>query len=94
MNSRKIIWSKNAFCALKKLDKPVRMRILEKVNSLQFEFVIPSPLVGEFKGLYKLYVGDWRVLYAFEDDSILIHKVGHRSSIYKHKVKSQDGDVT
>ncbi|MBF0565120.1 MAG: type II toxin-antitoxin system mRNA interferase toxin, RelE/StbE family [Nitrospirae bacterium] len=83
MNSKKIIWSNNARCALKKLDKPIVKRIIDRVERLQLEGFIPSPLVGKFKGLYKLYAGDWRVLYAFEDDSIVIHDVGHRSDIYK-----------
>ncbi|GAI81124.1 unnamed protein product, partial [marine sediment metagenome] len=40
-------------------------------------------LSNEIKGLLKFRVGDWRVLYTLEDDTIVIQFVGHRSKIYK-----------
>ncbi len=42
------------------IDKQVGRRILKKLNwfSENFETVVPEPLSGEFKGAYKLRVGD------------------------------------
>jgi len=42
-----------------------------------------KPLSGEFKGVYKLRVGDWRVIYTVEGDSIVVQGIGHRREIYR-----------
>ena len=42
-----------------------------------------EPLKGEFGGLYKLRLGDYRVVYARKGDgSILVLRIGHRSKVY------------
>jgi mRNA interferase RelE/StbE len=33
-------------------------------------------------GLFKIRVGDWRVVYTIEKDTIIIKAVGHRREIY------------
>jgi mRNA-degrading endonuclease RelE of RelBE toxin-antitoxin system len=33
--------------------------------------------------LFKLRVGDWRVIYTIEKDAIIIKAVGHRREIYR-----------
>ena len=48
-----------------------------------FTRVVPEPLGGEFKGVYKLRVGSWRVIYTIEGDTIVIQGVGQRREIYK-----------
>jgi len=60
-----IEWNEDAIKDLKKLDKQVAQRILKKIDWLSdnFERVIPEPLVGQFKGTFKLRIGDWRVVY-------------------------------
>jgi addiction module RelE/StbE family toxin len=41
------------------------------------------PLKGEFKGLYKLRIGEYRVIYAKTDkEAILVLRIGHRSKVY------------
>lgn len=73
---------------LARLNKTVAQRILKKIRWLaeNFEMITPEPLTGEFKGLYKLRVGDYRVLYTFsqtERKVIIIHLIGHRREVYK-----------
>lgn len=75
---------------LDKLDKQIRERVIEKIIWLRdnFERIIPLPLEGRWQGLFKLRVGDWRVIYEIEHSvrRITIHQVGHRGKIYKrHK---------
>jgi mRNA interferase RelE/StbE len=75
---------------LSRLSKAIAQRILKKIRWLaeNFEMVTPEPLSGEFKGLYKLRVGDYRVLYTFgqnERKVIIIHLAKHRREIYKSK---------
>ena len=41
-----------------------------------------EPLRGEFEGLFKLRVGDYRVIYALVGDYVLVLRIGRRSSVY------------
>ncbi len=74
---------------LKRLDHPIRKRILERIRWLanSAEGVKPEALAGEFRGLYKLRVGDYRVIYEMlrSERIILIHLIGHRRDIYKKR---------
>ncbi len=59
----KIEWTEGGIKDLEKLDKVVARRMLKKITwfSKNFEQLVPEPLSDEFKGTYKLRVGDWRV---------------------------------
>ena len=39
-------------------------------------------LKGEFKGLYKLRIGDYRVIYTKTSDGVLVLRISHRSKVY------------
>lgn len=73
---------------LSRISKSIAQRILKKIRWLaeNFEMVTREPLTGGFKGLYKLRVGDHRVLYTFSQNErtvIVIHLVKHRREVYK-----------
>ena len=78
-------WSDNALEGLEKLDSIIGERVLLKVSWLEdnFDSVIPESLHRELKGLYKLRVGDYRVVYSLRRDTITIEAVGHRRDIYR-----------
>ena len=80
----KIEWNEDAIKDLAKLDKPVAQRILKKIDWLSdnFEKVTPEPLIGLFKGTFKLRIGDWRVVYTIEGQTLVIQFIGHRRDIY------------
>jgi len=40
------------------------------------------PLRGEFAGLFKLRIGDYRVIYAKTPDGVLVLRIGHRKHVY------------
>jgi len=44
-------------------------------------------LTGDLEGLFKLRVGDHRVVYGLlhEERSIIIHMIGHRREIYRRR---------
>ena len=71
------------------LPKPIAQRILNKIRWLaeNFSSLVPEPLTGQWEGVYKLRVGDYRVLYTFNEmkTSITIHFVRHRREVYKPK---------
>jgi len=81
----KIEWTEGAIRDLRKLDRQVARRILRKLDwfSKNFERVVPEPLAREFKGTYKLRVGDWRVIYTIEGDVMIIQSIDHRREVYK-----------
>jgi mRNA interferase RelE/StbE len=50
---------------LARLDKPVGRHIIERINWLaaNLDLISLEPLTGDLAGLYKLRVGDYRVIY-------------------------------
>jgi len=72
---------------LSRLDKVIAQRIVTKVRWLSenFDNLTPEVLIGEWKGLFKLRVGSYRVVYTVSQKDLLItiHLVGHRRDIYK-----------
>jgi mRNA interferase RelE/StbE len=59
---------------LEKLTQVVRERVVSKINWLSenFEQITPQPMTGDLAGLFKLRVGDYRVLYSFSDEPKII----------------------
>jgi mRNA interferase RelE/StbE len=76
-----------AINGLRRLDKPVAQRILNKLRWLaeNFEAVPSETLMGPLAGLAKLRVGDYRVIYEPDRENrlITVHLVGHRREIYR-----------
>jgi mRNA interferase RelE/StbE len=74
---------------LQRLDKTIAQRILGKLKWLSqcLDDLTPEILAGEFKGLYKLRVGSYRVIYTVNrDDRLLkVYLIGHRRDIYKRQ---------
>ena len=75
--------------SLAKLDKPVARRIVDRVHWLEENLANANleALTGEFEGLFKLRVGDYRVVYELirEEQLIMIHAIGHRREIYRKR---------
>lgn len=74
---------------LERLDKPVARRIAERISWLaaNLDDIRPEPYKGDLAGLYKFRVGDYRVIYQIlhDEQTIVIHQVGHRSEIYRKR---------
>ena len=72
---------------LNRLDKVITQRLLRRIKWLSenFDSITPEVLSGDLKGLFKLRVGSFRVLYTanVQDKLITIHLVGHRRDIYR-----------
>lgn len=50
-----------------------------------FEKVAGEPLSGEFKGAFKLRIGDWRVVYTVGGKSITVQFIGDRKDILNNE---------
>lgn len=71
---------------IKKLSKDIQQLVIERLEQLA---EIPRPpgvlkMEGE-ESLYRIRVGDYRIIYEIQDRMLLIVvvKVGHRSRIYR-----------
>lgn len=59
----------------------IRRAIEEKLTCNPVEF--GKPLRYSLKGCRRLRVGDFRVIYKIEGETVLITKIGHRKEIYE-----------
>jgi mRNA interferase RelE/StbE len=73
------------------LDPDLQAKIIERLQWFLGNNVLPDPLEGNFKGLFKLRVGDYRIIYRFESEkTMLVRAIGHRSRVYKDLVRLLD----
>jgi mRNA interferase RelE/StbE len=80
----RIEFTDKAVEGLESLTAIVRERVFKKIRwmSENFDNIRHQGLSANLSGLFKLRIGDYRVIYSFDDDFITIHQVGHRRDIY------------
>jgi len=82
MMKYQISYEKEALKELEKLESSVSRRIVEKIDRMS-----ENPASCDIKKLkasdyYRIRVGDYRVIFIFENNLIKILKIGHRQQIY------------
>jgi len=72
------------------LDPAVRKKIQRAVERRLFTHPekYGLPLRHTLKGLRKLRVGDWRVIYRISGSEVWILRIGHRQEVYRHPPRS------
>ncbi|MDE2736958.1 MAG: type II toxin-antitoxin system RelE/ParE family toxin [Gemmatimonadota bacterium] len=77
----------NAEADLTKLEASVAQRVLNRLRWLaeNFESIRIEALTGRFSGVFKLRVGDYRVLYICDrrEQKIIVQFVKHRREVYE-----------
>ena len=82
-----IVYKKSVYRDLKKLSKPEAKRILDLIEKELIEQPESNPVLkGQFSGLRKYRVGDYRVIYALLGLDILILRIGNRKDVYKGEI--------
>ena len=82
-----IVYKKSVQRDLKKLSKEDVGRVLDRMEEALLTKPESNPVLkGRFAGLRKFRVGDYRVIYAFLGDDVLILRIGHRRDIYKGEI--------
>lgn len=78
-------WTDGALDDLQTIDPLIAKRIVEKVLWFEknFDLITPERLHGDLKSLYKVRIGDYRVIYSTNKKVIVIEAIGHRRNIYK-----------
>ena len=71
--------------ALKKIVLKDRERLIVAIDALSTNPAAGGVLKGEFSGLRRLRVGDYRIVYEVngEDLIVLVIRIGHRKGIYR-----------
>jgi mRNA interferase RelE/StbE len=68
---------------LKLLEKATQIKILTEVNTLKNDPFVGKPLRGDWRGVYSLRIGTYRVLYTIKGIKVNLLYVGHRKHIYQ-----------
>ena len=68
---------------LRALDREEARRILRKLLQLEADLGGDIVRLTEFRPEFRLRVGDYRVLFDLEGDSVVVRRVLHRSKAYE-----------
>ena len=71
--------------ALEKITREDRLRIIAAIDQLRDNPAAGSVLKGEFSGLRRIRVGNYRVVYEVQDQQlvVLVIRIGHRREVYR-----------
>lgn len=82
--SYKIKFKKSVSRDLKKINKGQAKKILDRIEKQLSKKADEYPqLKGNFTGLRRCRMGDYRIIFSIIDDTVLITRIGHRSKVYK-----------
>ena len=72
---------------LTRIPQQDRLRIVQAIDRLGERPLTGSPLKGEHRGLRRVRVGDYRIVYEVLDDAlvVLVVRVAHRREIYRRR---------
>lgn len=87
--SHSITVRRSAEKELKRVPAPDRRRIVEAIDGLKEYPHAGRALKRGLQGLRRIRVGDWRVLYAVDDETSVVSvvRVAHRRDAYRRKVR-------
>lgn len=71
---------------LRRLDRSAAERVLRQIEKkLSDPNQGGSPLSGEFAGLFRLRVGEYRVIYAKREGGFVVLRIAHRREVYRRR---------
>ena len=67
------------------ISQPARTRVIHAIDGLGGQPLAGAPLKGELRGLRRLRVGDYRIVYELLDTElvVLVVRVAHRRKAYR-----------
>ena len=82
-----VVYKKSVRRDLKKLSKAEVRRILDQIEQELTKKPESYPVLkGQFAGLRKYRIGDYRVIYALVGADILVLRIGNRRDVYKGEI--------
>jgi len=84
-SSVSIEFDRRALRDLAKLPRRSQEQIVEAIERLKEKPLSGRQLSGPFHNLRRIRVGDYRVIYHFKEDKllILVLRIGHRKNVYR-----------
>ncbi len=80
-----VVYKKSVHRDLRKLSKTEACRVIEQLEKNLSKRAEAYPVLkGQFTGLRKYRVGDYRVIYAIIEKDVLVLRIGHRRDVYKY----------
>jgi len=75
----------SAVKALEKMPGEDRLRIITAIDLLKSNPAAGGVLKGEFSGLRRIRIGNYRVVYEVQDQELvlLVVRIGHRREVYR-----------
>jgi mRNA interferase RelE/StbE len=67
---------------IRRLSREYQIKVIREINILKTNPYAGKPLRGEWKGVYSLRVGEYRVLYQVKGEEVLLLVIGHRKHVY------------
>jgi len=85
VSSISIKWDRRALKELKAIARDQHAKIFSAISALRENPLQGRALSGKWKGLRRLRVGNYRVIYGFDGQELLISviRVGHRREVYR-----------
>jgi mRNA interferase RelE/StbE len=82
-----IVYKKSVQRDLKKLSKAEAHRVLNQIEGELSKNADTYPVLkGQFAGLRKYRLGDYRIIYAILGEDVLVLRIGHRKDVYKKEI--------
>ena len=79
-----VVYKKSVHRDLRRLSKPDAKRILDLIDTELIKKPESNPVLkGQFAGLRKYRIGDYRVIYALIGSDILILRISDRKDVHK-----------
>ena len=80
----KIVFTNRAVRDIESLEPSVKKRIGEKLKEYaENPFVYAKKLTNPKIGTFRFRIGDYRVIFDVDGDTIVVLRVGHRRTIYR-----------
>ena len=75
----------NTLRAIRKLDADARRRVVARIDGLASNPTAGTRLKGEFAGLWRVRVGEYRIIYELRQSevTVLVLRVAHRREVYR-----------
>ena len=80
-----LLFNRQATKDMKSLDRALVRRILEKIELLRHDLQGDVKHLTNFTPSHRLRVGEYRVLFEIERDTVVIHRVAHRRNAYRRR---------
>jgi mRNA interferase RelE/StbE len=80
---KKIRFLSNVPAEVRAIPQPIALDILKALHHYaETGHGKVKPVAGEFDGLLRLRVGDYRVLFDETEETIILHRIRHRKDAY------------